>query len=65
MDLYKIVEILGERPFPPKSNYKMYLELKKIEKNERELEKEEEARKSNPELTEDNPRKNKLEESSA
>ncbi|CAK72120.1 unnamed protein product (macronuclear) [Paramecium tetraurelia] len=29
LDLQKIIEVLGERPFPPKSNYKAYLEIKK------------------------------------
>ena len=28
LDLKDIVEILGERPFPAKSNYKAYLETK-------------------------------------
>lgn len=30
----KIVAILGQRPFAPRSNYKAYLELKKIEETE-------------------------------
>lgn len=25
LDLTKLIEILGERPFPPKSNFKAYL----------------------------------------
>ncbi|CAK65107.1 unnamed protein product (macronuclear) [Paramecium tetraurelia] len=29
LDLQKIIEVLGERPFAPKSNYKAYLEIKK------------------------------------
>lgn len=29
LDLQKIIAILGERPFPPKSNYKAYLDIKK------------------------------------
>ncbi|CAD8120267.1 unnamed protein product [Paramecium sonneborni] len=29
LDLQKIIEVLGERPFPPRSNYKAYLEIKK------------------------------------
>ncbi|CAD8111866.1 unnamed protein product [Paramecium primaurelia] len=29
LDLQKIIEVLGERPFPPRSNYKVYLEIKK------------------------------------
>jgi len=39
LDLHSIVEILGERPFPPKSNFKAYLEYKnKEEKFEKEME---------------------------
>ena len=34
LDLTKIVGILGQRPFAPRSNYKAYLELKKIEETE-------------------------------
>lgn len=34
LDLHDIVEVLGERPFAPKSNYKAYLELKRVEKIE-------------------------------
>jgi len=29
LDLQAIIEILGERPFPPKSNFKAYLEYKR------------------------------------
>jgi len=29
LDLKAIVDILGERPFPPKSNFKAYLDYKK------------------------------------
>lgn len=29
LDLRKIIEVLGERPFAPKSNFKAYLESKK------------------------------------
>ncbi|CAD8202521.1 unnamed protein product [Paramecium pentaurelia] len=29
LDLQKIIEVLGERPFAPKSNYKAYLDIKK------------------------------------
>lgn len=31
LDLQTIIELLGERPFPPKSNFKAYLEYKKKE----------------------------------
>lgn len=34
LDLHDIVGVLGERPFAPKSNYKAYLELRKVEKTE-------------------------------
>ncbi|KAM3137743.1 hypothetical protein pb186bvf_010163 [Paramecium bursaria] len=34
LDLQKIVEVLGERPFKPKSNYKAYLETKQMDKAE-------------------------------
>ena len=34
LDLQAIIEILGERPFEPKSNYKAYLEYKKEEEEE-------------------------------
>jgi len=29
LDLKQIIAILGERPFPPKQNFKAYLETKK------------------------------------
>jgi len=32
--LHDIVDVLGERPFAPKSNFKAYLELKRVEKSE-------------------------------
>ena len=41
LDLNAIVGILGERPFAPKSNFKAYLENKKLdeqEKNEQSVE---------------------------
>jgi len=39
LDLQTIVEILGERPYPPKSNFKAYLEYKnKEEKFAKEME---------------------------
>ncbi|CAD8104947.1 unnamed protein product [Paramecium primaurelia] len=34
LDLQQIINLLGERPFPPKSNYKAYLDLKKVEQTE-------------------------------
>ncbi|CAD8208215.1 unnamed protein product [Paramecium pentaurelia] len=34
LDLQQIINLLGERPFPPKSNYKAYLDLKKVEQAE-------------------------------
>jgi AFG3 family protein len=34
LDLQKIIDILGERPFEPRSNYKAYLDLKRTEKKE-------------------------------
>lgn len=30
LDLKDIIEILGERPFPPKENYKAYIDAKEI-----------------------------------
>jgi AFG3 family protein len=35
LDLTAILRILGERPFPPKSNFKEYLETKKIIEEEK------------------------------
>lgn len=32
LDLQTIIDILGERPFKAKSNFKAYLDLKKVEK---------------------------------
>lgn len=46
MDLYAIKEILGERPFEPKSNYKSYLETRNKQKEEEEEKKAQEE--SNP-----------------
>lgn len=34
LDLRAIIEILGERPFPPKSNFKAYLESKSSQDKE-------------------------------
>ena len=34
LDLDQLTEILGERPFEPKSNYKAYLEITRKEKLE-------------------------------
>jgi AFG3 family protein len=34
IDLNGVIEILGDRPFPPKSNFKAYLESKKQQKEE-------------------------------
>lgn len=31
LDLKELVAVLGDRPFPPKSNYKAYLELKQAQ----------------------------------
>ena len=45
LDLQKIIDILGERPFEPRSNYKAYLDLKRTEKKELLEEEEEEAAK--------------------
>jgi len=36
LDLHAIIDILGERPFPPKSNFKAYLEYKKEKEKEEE-----------------------------
>ena len=41
MDLNSIIKILGDRPFPPRSNFKEYLETKQI------IEKENEEKKKN------------------
>ena len=35
MDLKGIIEILGERPFPPKKNFKEYLETKHLIESEK------------------------------
>jgi len=35
LDLNNIVKILGERPFPPKSNFKAYLEHKEQDEKEK------------------------------
>jgi len=35
LDLNAIVGILGERPFAPKSNFKAYLENKKLDEQEK------------------------------
>jgi AFG3 family protein len=43
LDLTKLVDILGQRPFAPKSNYKAFLELKKMEQTEAQEEKKAEA----------------------
>ncbi len=43
IDLKEIVEILGERPFAAKENFKAYLETKKV------IEKEEEAKEAKQE----------------
>lgn len=37
IDLNGIVELFGERPFPPKSNFRAYLETKKQEKKEEKI----------------------------
>lgn len=34
LDLQAIVNILGERPFPPKSNFKAYLEVRQAQDEE-------------------------------
>lgn len=34
IDLNGIVELFGDRPFPPKSNFRAYLETKKQQKEE-------------------------------
>ena len=36
LDLTLIIQILGDRPFPPRSNFKEYLETKKIIDKEKE-----------------------------
>lgn len=41
LDLRAIIEILGERPFPPKSNFKAYLESKSSQDQEQKEKKEE------------------------
>ncbi len=46
LDLQKIVDILGERPFAPKSNYKAFLDLKRLEKSELEQETKQESEKN-------------------
>ena len=43
LDLYAIKEILGERPFEPRSNYKSYLETKSKMKEEEEEKKKEDS----------------------
>lgn len=50
LDLQKIVNILGERPFAPKSNYKAYLDIKRIQDTEKEQEKIAESEANQPEL---------------
>eukprot|EP01016_Furgasonia_blochmanni_P035642 TRINITY_DN396_c0_g2_i5.p1 TRINITY_DN396_c0_g2~~TRINITY_DN396_c0_g2_i5.p1 ORF type:complete len:564 (-),score=141.08 TRINITY_DN396_c0_g2_i5:53-1744(-) len=50
LDLRSIVDILGERPFPPKSNYKAYLEVKREE--EKEIKEEKAAEKAETETSE-------------
>ena len=52
LDLQAIIEILGERPYPPKSNYKAYLEYKK-EKEAEEKEIKEHERKEKEEEEEE------------
>jgi AFG3 family protein len=42
LDLQAIVQVLGERPFPPKSNFKAYLESKKLQDQEVEEQKKKE-----------------------
>jgi len=34
LDLRAIIDILGERPFEPKSNFKAYMEVKKAQEDE-------------------------------
>ena len=46
LDLRAIIAILGDRPFPPKSNYKAYLEVKKEDEANVEKEKEKEKEKA-------------------
>lgn len=29
LDLISIIDVLGDRPFPPRSNFKAYLDIKK------------------------------------
>jgi len=42
LDLSSIIEILGQRPYPPKSNFKAYLEYKTQQEQEIEAIKEQE-----------------------
>ena len=61
LDLTAIIEILGERPFEPKSNYKAYLEYKK----EKEAEEEEIKEHEQKEVEEEEKEKKEEEQKSA